>query len=615
MAPRFYVFTQRAFRQLEELWRWYQRNKNIRYPQRRRNTAAGSSSGGGGGGTANLKVFEVVSAAAGDGVYNCIELQLDATEWDDTAGDDKFDPISSYTTWSGSTAYDVDDYVESGDKIYRCIKPNTNQEPPNTTYWVEVSVEILNLLENDPISTYKECLAKGDRIKASQTTDDEGNNRWRGVPVTGALVRRAITTQAAPGDTKITANLYDNTGSEITTGLGSAIDVYCDTNGGGDLNVSVPLLKDNTELFVINIQGKWWCKERFNIGQTAIAYVKTTPGAVTSLECWFSETDGTGETISVPCTIAGGGNLNDAIPRLEDGKKIRVSKSGATWTCDIFQGSEDCDCTESPLAIADGGTGATTAAAAASALGVGTEDTPQFTGVNLGTGEMTAGSINRAAGTMTLEIGGAAQVSITAAATTLAGNLDCGAHTVTVNAIEVVGADGEVNKAAVEDSGNWDTAYGWGDHSAGGYAVSGGAEHDGFSDFVANEHIDWTAASTEAFMLASLAQPFFITITITGGASVTVYNANAPRAFKIVYGTALGLAFTSGGVTDIKDGAAGNVICSLSTGAADTVDITSGPGAIDVTFHSIAVNGSLVAEPAGKGPDYDAIIVLTCVPT
>ena len=38
-------------------------------------------------------------------------------------------------------------------------------------------------------------------------------------------------------------------------------------------------------------------------------------------------------------------------------------------------------------------------------------------------------------------------------------SLDLGANTFTVNSIEIVGADGEVNKAAVEDSGNWDTAY------------------------------------------------------------------------------------------------------------------------------------------------------------
>ena len=39
------------------------------------------------------------------------------------------------------------------------------------------------------------------------------------------------------------------------------------------------------------------------------------------------------------------------------------------------------------------------------------------------------------------------------------GNVDIGANTLTVNSIEIIGVDGEVNKAAIEDSGDWDTAY------------------------------------------------------------------------------------------------------------------------------------------------------------
>lgn len=49
--------------------------------------------------------------------------------------------------------------------------------------------------------------------------------------------------------------------------------------------------------------------------------------------------------------------------------------------------------------------------------------------------------------------------TLSVGAITSTGNLDIGANTFTVNSIEIVGADGEVNKAAVEDSGNWDTAY------------------------------------------------------------------------------------------------------------------------------------------------------------
>ena len=46
------------------------------------------------------------------------------------------------------------------------------------------------------------------------------------------------------------------------------------------------------------------------------------------------------------------------------------------------------------IAIADGGTGASTATAAASALGVGTEDTPRFTGVDIGTSTQWNVSVN-----------------------------------------------------------------------------------------------------------------------------------------------------------------------------------------------------------------------------
>jgi len=45
-------------------------------------------------------------------------------------------------------------------------------------------------------------------------------------------------------------------------------------------------------------------------------------------------------------------------------------------------------------------------------LGLGTTDTPQFTGLNLTTGELTTGSINRATGILTLEIAGSPMVSI-----------------------------------------------------------------------------------------------------------------------------------------------------------------------------------------------------------
>lgn len=91
-------------------------------------------------GGADIRIFKVQSEAAGDGVYNCYEQTLNATEWTDTAGDPKFD-----------------------DK--------------NTT-----SVEVLNLAEFDPEAEYTAALSAGDMLAAWQMTDDEGTKRWVGMP-------------------------------------------------------------------------------------------------------------------------------------------------------------------------------------------------------------------------------------------------------------------------------------------------------------------------------------------------------------------------------------------------------------------------------------------------
>lgn len=243
-----------------------------------------------------IKIFKVQSAAAGDGVYDCYEQTLDATEWEDTDGDDKFD--------------DKED---------------------------EDSVEVLSLLESDPESSYASALAVGDRLQCWKWTDDEENDRWVGIPLVSNPVRKAKTTQAAPSQEYITANLYKHDDTEITSGLGSNIDVYCNVNGGGNLDKSIPLLKDDQDIFVVNIQGKWWCEMPFNIGGPQTAWVKTTPTG-TTVTCYLSHTDNTGQEITVTPTIIGGGNLSDAIPKPQDGTPLTVTKVGSTFRCvNIFQ--------------------------------------------------------------------------------------------------------------------------------------------------------------------------------------------------------------------------------------------------------------------------------------
>ena len=200
-------FDQAASRERLEGPDMIQKNKAVRYPED------------------SAKIFEVQSAAIGDGLYNCYKQTLDATEWDDTTGNDKFDDKDA------------------------------------------TGIEVFNLLESDPEATYKEMLATGDRIRAWQLTDDEDNCRWVGVPITGGLIRRAKTTQAAPAATKITANLIGQDGDEITSGLGSGIDVYCDIAGGGNLNAAVPRLTNDFEFSVYNLNGKWYCAFGFQASE------------------------------------------------------------------------------------------------------------------------------------------------------------------------------------------------------------------------------------------------------------------------------------------------------------------------------------------------------------
>lgn len=196
----------------------------------------------------------------------------------------------------------------------------------------ELLQEIQKMIRDAVSSTIENRLGdlQGDVYEIIEEYNSNPNNisqTFRNILVNiSPKIHKAYCKAAAGAATTIVCYLdTDATGEEIT--------VNCDTNGGGNLNVSVPLLKDGQLLYVVKIAGSWCALEKFNTGQTAIAFVKTTPGAVTSVACWFSETDGTGEEISVPCDIVGSGNLNACFPLLVDGEKIQVAKNGTTWRC------------------------------------------------------------------------------------------------------------------------------------------------------------------------------------------------------------------------------------------------------------------------------------------
>ncbi len=76
--------------------------------------------------------------------------------------------------------------------------------------------------------------------------------------------------------------------------------------------------------------------------------------------------------------------------------------------------------TSNRVTVADDGDGTITLSGPQD---IHTGASPTFANLSLGTGELTCGSINRASGTLTIEIGGTAEISITSSAITLGGNL------------------------------------------------------------------------------------------------------------------------------------------------------------------------------------------------
>ena len=214
---RNYVISERDYQRLQEMLRWYDRNKNIRHPMRRRNIS--------GGGSLNIKIFAVQSEAAGDGVYNCYEQTLDGSEWDDTTGAPKFDDRN------------------------------------------DTEVEVLNLAEHNSESEYVAHLAAGDLIAAWQKKDDEGTMRWVGVPFRtgahGAGLRNAYCkTDAGEGSTIVCYLDVDGTGEEIT--------VNCSISNGSDLNAAARRLKDGDRLAVYKVGDTWYAAEGFDTDEECV---------------------------------------------------------------------------------------------------------------------------------------------------------------------------------------------------------------------------------------------------------------------------------------------------------------------------------------------------------
>lgn len=170
------------------------------------------------------KMFVVQSAGSGNGIYDCYEQGLLNAEWHDTDGDSKF--------------------------------ANKNTQ----------SVEVLNLGEYNPHSTYVAALVAGDLLMSWQLIDSAGTIRWVGAPFNQDNAYRPriayCKTDAGAGSTIVCYLDTDGTGTEIT--------VNCNISGGSNLNTSLRRLEDGNRMIVAKIGANWYCKEGFQGSEDCI---------------------------------------------------------------------------------------------------------------------------------------------------------------------------------------------------------------------------------------------------------------------------------------------------------------------------------------------------------
>ncbi|MFQ5769755.1 MAG: hypothetical protein ACE5HX_04410 [bacterium] len=160
--------------------------------------------------------------------------------------------------------FQVQSAVSAVDGVYICYKQSAGGG------WGTVEYSVLNLIENNTVASYEPALAYHDLIAGWRMEDENETLRWVGIPLT-PHVRRAKTTVPAGASTSITCNLFANDGeTEITSGLGSGIEVFCKTTLGANLKDALPRLANDDEIFVENIAGKWWCVQTFQASENCI---------------------------------------------------------------------------------------------------------------------------------------------------------------------------------------------------------------------------------------------------------------------------------------------------------------------------------------------------------
>lgn len=351
-----------------------------------------------------IRLFQVTSKGAADGLYYCFEQFLDQWYWQDTTGFDKLQNITSYDDWDAETNYEINDTVEHENRVYQCVQDHEGQEPPHEEYWQIISHIICNLHEYGYRISYGMPLEYGDRILAWPVKDDILKTRWVGIPFDHKppKVYQVLAAGTGYGIYTCWHPSFDATDWVDVTGNDkcNTYTVWQETNySPGDM-----VFNDDVVYMCIKAHDNreppsagYWTSITVNVlnlaesdpvggYQRALAKgdrlkcfllrddesnlrivgtplepgprrARTTAGAGSGslITCNLMGRDGSeittglGAGISVNCDIFGGEDLNEAIPRITTGKYTFVQNVQGNWHwIGGFQASEDCACSAPP---------------------------------------------------------------------------------------------------------------------------------------------------------------------------------------------------------------------------------------------------------------------------
>lgn len=316
-----------------------------------------------------MKIYEVQTASSGDGLYNCKLMKLDATEWDDTDGTNKYVYADEVFEWAIGINYAVNALITHDSVTYICIKAHLSavaNEPPNSNFWMKiydwgVAVDAWDdghgaYSEEDRVTYLGKhyiCILTHTAAIGKEPTEATW---WDETYVLNDVVTyeingtdnyfKCISTHVSdaaktPENTTYWENMFSK---EIFNLLENhPVALYTAALGLYDKINAWKTYDDegNVRWMGMPISGS---VRRVRTFEAAPAATNITCNLILNNDVEAAEGE-LGYNIEVSARISGGGNLNAAVPRLaNDNYAFAQNIQGKWWFVTVFNSSENCTC-------------------------------------------------------------------------------------------------------------------------------------------------------------------------------------------------------------------------------------------------------------------------------